>query len=184
VISMMLSYAAASWAQLPSIDIRQTCWTAASVTTGLSTQRNFDLCMASESQANVRLSKEWGTFSYAHKQQCVRPMVYLPSYVEWLTCLEMETLAEQLRSESASIVVVFTLPRPRPTDISAVGSSEPPHAAPVILPRPRPSAATIESTRLVAIRPARHRRTAGRPPRSPAAAFEQKQNGAMSSAGW
>ena len=34
--------------------------------------------------------KDQATYSSADKKLCMRTDVYLPSYVEWLTCLEME----------------------------------------------------------------------------------------------
>jgi hypothetical protein len=35
------------------------------------------------------------------KQLCVQPKIYLPSYVEWLTCLEMDLDVRTMRTEQA-----------------------------------------------------------------------------------
>jgi len=40
-----------------------------------------------------------GTYSAGARERCVRTGVYLPSYVEWLTCLEMERDVRNLRRE-------------------------------------------------------------------------------------
>jgi hypothetical protein len=80
---------------VPSVDIRKTCQAAAAVmtelTTGGTAQHDVDVCLNSEQSARAQIVKDWTTYSSAGKTQCVQPSVYLPSYIEWLTCLEMET---------------------------------------------------------------------------------------------
>jgi hypothetical protein len=176
-IPMVFGVTNVTRAQAPNIDIQQTCWTAADVATGLATERNFDLCLEAENQANARLAREWDSFSDAHKLQCVRPMAYLPSYVEWLTCLEMELIAEQLRKKAAPLAAMTALPRPRPSEFSAVGSSEIPTLAPNVLPRPRPSAAALEPNGPVQLRHMRHAKTIRHPIRTPTASIEQPHVG-------
>ena len=89
--SHLLTVAAAD---VPSIDIRKTCQAAAGamneLMTGSTAQHPVNLCLSSEQTAREQLTKQWATFSSAEKAQCVQPSVYLPSYIEWLTCLEME----------------------------------------------------------------------------------------------
>jgi hypothetical protein len=84
----------AASAVVPSVDIRKTCQAAASVMTSLvvdsTAQRDVDVCLSSEQAAREQIIKDWATYSSAERTQCVQPSVYLPSYVEWLTCLEME----------------------------------------------------------------------------------------------
>jgi hypothetical protein len=79
---------------LPNVDIRKTCEAASSVmadlTTGSTAQHDVDVCLSSEQAAREQIIKDWGKYLPAEKRQCVQPSVYLPSYVEWLTCLEME----------------------------------------------------------------------------------------------
>jgi hypothetical protein len=82
-------------AGIPSVDIRKTCQAAAGTMTdliaGSTVQDGLDMCLSSEQAAREQLIKNWTTYSTAEKTQCVQPSVYLPSYIEWLTCLEMET---------------------------------------------------------------------------------------------
>jgi hypothetical protein len=89
-------------AGVPGVDIRQTCQAAASAMTelmaGTTLERDLDACLSSEQAAREQLTKQWATYSSAEKAQCVQPSVYLPSYIEWLTCLEME---ESLRKPSS-----------------------------------------------------------------------------------
>jgi hypothetical protein len=88
---------------IPSVDIRKTCQAAASVMTSLmagsTAQRDVDVCLSSEQAAREQIIKDWAIYSSAEKTQCVQPSVYLPSYVEWLTCLEME---ESVRKPNAA----------------------------------------------------------------------------------
>ena len=50
-----------------------------------------------EHDARDAIAKQWTEFLPADKGSCVRPNVYLPSYVEWLTCLEMRRDVRELR---------------------------------------------------------------------------------------
>jgi hypothetical protein len=79
---------------IPTVDIRKTCQAAASEMTELMSDStasgDLDVCQSSEQEARAQLAKNWSTYSAAEKAQCVQPSVYLPSYIEWLTCLEME----------------------------------------------------------------------------------------------
>jgi hypothetical protein len=84
----------AASAGIPNVDIRKTCQAATSVMidlmAGSSAERDLEVCLSSEQSAREQLIKDWTTYSSAEKTQCVQPSVYLPSYIEWLTCLEME----------------------------------------------------------------------------------------------
>jgi hypothetical protein len=44
----------------------------------------------------------------------MRTKVYLPSYVEWLTCLEMERDVRKMRLGEPPATETMTLPRVRP----------------------------------------------------------------------
>jgi hypothetical protein len=84
----------AASAGIPNVDIRKTCQAATTVMTdlmaGSTAERDLEVCLSSEQSAREQLIKDWTTYSSAEKTQCVQPSVYLPSYIEWLTCLEME----------------------------------------------------------------------------------------------
>src|SRR5258708_33981764 len=78
---------------IPRVDIRKTCEAAAGEMTelmaGSTARHDLDECQNSEQAARAQLAKNWAAFSAVEKAQCVQPSVYLPSYIEWLTCLEM-----------------------------------------------------------------------------------------------
>ena len=86
---------------VPTIDIQNTCKAAAVVTAGPSAQTDINICLSSEQKARDQLVKDWAQYAAADKTRCVQsgPRVYLPSYIEWLTCLEMETAVKKMRQE-------------------------------------------------------------------------------------
>jgi hypothetical protein len=94
---------AASTSGIPTIDIQNTCRVAAgamvSLIGGTTTENALSACLNSEQSARELIIKGWSTFSAADRTQCVRPNVYLPSYVEWITCLEMERDARKMRQQ-------------------------------------------------------------------------------------
>ena len=88
-------------AQVPQIDINQTCRSAAAAMVilmgGSTSQRDFDICLDSEQKARQQIGKDWSTYAADDRTQCLQPQVYLPSYIEWLTCLEMARDVRKLR---------------------------------------------------------------------------------------
>jgi hypothetical protein len=86
---------------VPTVNIQNTCKAAASVTSGTSVQTDIDICVSSEQKARETMVKDWSQYAAADKTRCVQagPKVYLPSYVEWLTCLEMELAVKKMRQD-------------------------------------------------------------------------------------
>jgi hypothetical protein len=86
---------------IPTIDIRKTCQAAAGVLTGTTSQNDVEICMSSEQRAREQIIKDWAQYAPADRTRCVQAgaKVYLPSYVEWLTCLEMETAVKRMGQE-------------------------------------------------------------------------------------
>ncbi len=86
-------YAFAAVAQgLPTINIEASCRASTKAVfeaIGDSTVATFKSCMEHENAARAQLMKKWNTFLPADRSLCVNPKVYMPSYAEWLTCLEM-----------------------------------------------------------------------------------------------
>jgi hypothetical protein len=80
---------AAHAAGVPSINIERMC-RASEVVSFADNTATFDTCLDDEHAAHKQLVKDWATFAATDKVHCVLPAEYLPSYVEWLTCLEME----------------------------------------------------------------------------------------------
>jgi hypothetical protein len=89
-LSFYASVAAAE-ALLPNINVEASCRASANAVfqaTGDKTVATVDNCMDQENAARAQIMKSWGTFLPAERAQCINPKVYMPSYVEWLTCLE------------------------------------------------------------------------------------------------
>jgi hypothetical protein len=89
---------------VPTIDVQKTCRAAASVTSSVTIQRDVDICASSEQKAREQMVKDWSQYAAGDKVRCVQtgPKIYLPSYVEWLTCLEMETAVKKMREEQTT----------------------------------------------------------------------------------
>jgi len=59
-------------------------------------------CLMQENAAFDELAMTWSTFTPADKASCVQPQRHLPSYVEWLTCLESQKELRRIRSQQTS----------------------------------------------------------------------------------
>jgi hypothetical protein len=128
VIAIAVSgFAQDTRAQVPSVDIEQTCHNAADAMVGLlggSTARNdYEICLNSEKAAREQLEKDWANFSAADKAQCLQSRVYLPSYVEWQTCMQMERDVRTLRGNTPAPSA--TAPVTMPTVPPAINDAPP-----------------------------------------------------------
>jgi hypothetical protein len=119
IIGMMFGSAATAQAQIPHINIEETCRVAARAMTGLmggrTTEQDRNACLESEQKAREQIIKDQATYSSADKRRCMRTSVYLPSYVEWLTCLEMERDVRKMRQGEPPATNGMTLPKVRPS---------------------------------------------------------------------
>jgi hypothetical protein len=68
----------------------------------------------SEQKARDQIVKDLATYSSADKALCMKTGVYLPSYVEWLTCLEMERDVRKMDREPQFGPGPYTLPKVNP----------------------------------------------------------------------
>ncbi len=104
--------------EVPSIDIQKTCQAAAgamvSLMGGTTTEQDVNACLDSEQKARDQIFKDRATYAAADKKQCMRTDVYLPSYVEWLTCLEMERDVRKMERPQNFGAGPWTLPKVRP----------------------------------------------------------------------
>jgi hypothetical protein len=93
---------------------------------GTTTEQDVNACLDSEQKARDQLVKDLATYSSAYKAQCMRTDVYLPSYVEWLTCLEMErdVRKERRQEETFGQGGPYTLPKVNTVSASRAGVSE------------------------------------------------------------
>jgi hypothetical protein len=103
---------------VPTVDIRNTCKIAATAMVRLmgstSIERDIEICLSSEQSARDQLVKDWSTYSARDRERCVRTGVYLPSYIEWLTCLEMERDVRKMNIDQTDSFAPVTLPIVRP----------------------------------------------------------------------
>ena len=103
---------------MPTVDIQKTCQAAAGVMVSLlggsTTDQDVKGCLDSEQKAREQIIKDRATYSSLDKSRCMRTTVYLPSYVEWLTCLEMERDVRKMQAGQPSTPSTTTLPRVRP----------------------------------------------------------------------
>ena len=95
----------AASASVPTVDIATTCRESEKAITnmlGLNSQQTFDRCMKLESDARAEIDRNWLSYTDGGRRSCVNTRVYMPSYVEWLTCLEMEKYVEALRRDNGA----------------------------------------------------------------------------------
>ncbi len=116
VVASSVAFAAS--ADVPTVNIQQTCGIAATAMVqlmgGSSVDSDRDICLGSERGAQAQMSKDWASYPAEDKSRCVQPDVYLPSYVEWLTCLEMERDVRKMGIARRGPMAPITLPRVRP----------------------------------------------------------------------
>jgi hypothetical protein len=101
----MPGIASAASSGVPTADIATTCRTSEKALIaifGAETQQNFQSCMNSENEARAQMVKNWRNFPAGARQRCINTTGYMPSYVEWLTCLEMEQQVNETRKKAAN----------------------------------------------------------------------------------
>jgi hypothetical protein len=77
---------------IPTIDLNAVCKKTQSTITALfgnSAVNVFETCMSDEQNARDQLGKDWSSYPAPDKTLCLKPRDYMPSYVEWLVCLEL-----------------------------------------------------------------------------------------------
>jgi hypothetical protein len=92
----------ASGGGVPPIDVQKTCRTseqAIFAIFGDKTAATYDSCLEQEQAAGKLIAKDWTTFPAVDKTLCAQPGSYMPSYVEWLTCFEMQRDIRKMRKE-------------------------------------------------------------------------------------
>jgi hypothetical protein len=86
MVTILVGFAGAARAQIPTINIEKTCRAAANVTVNLlagrlTAEEDLKMCLDAEQKAREQIIKDHATYSSADKKQCIRSDVYLPSYV-------------------------------------------------------------------------------------------------------
>jgi hypothetical protein len=85
--------------RLPRLDIEFACRSseqAVSAVVSIASD-SYKSCLDDENDARNQLNKDWAEFPASDKAQCIQRKEYLPSYVEWLTCLEMTRDVKTMR---------------------------------------------------------------------------------------
>jgi len=103
--------AAGAQAQVPTINIDETCRIASQVTvslTGSSAANDLDICLKGEKEAREQMVKNWSSFEASDRAGCIQPNAYLPSYIEWLTCFEMNKQVREMRQRGQVTQDVLT----------------------------------------------------------------------------
>lgn len=111
-------------AQVPAVDIKKTCRAAAAAMVSLGsagTARDEEICLKAENDARERMIKDWSSYQASDRKDCIQPKGYLPSYIEWLTCFEMNKNVRDMRERGQAMPPILptgrdgymTLPRVR-----------------------------------------------------------------------
>jgi len=101
ILASTLVLAAASGGP-PRVNIEATCRTSEieiKKIFGDDTRVTVSGCLMQENGALDELVKAWSTFTAADKTSCVQSRGYMPSYVEWLTCLETRKELRRIRAQ-------------------------------------------------------------------------------------
>lgn len=91
---------------VPDLAVEQNCREQAKRTDALGGKNGYTTdakgCMRSENTARDKLKTEWTQFTPATRERCTAAstMGGMPSYVELLTCLEMDRDARQLEQQN------------------------------------------------------------------------------------
>jgi hypothetical protein len=102
-VAMVLSAASISLARdsgPPTIDIEKLCRGSLDAMREVFTAgdlQGVDTCVTDERAAREQLFKNWATYPASAEATCVKQHEYLPSYVEWQTCIEMTQAVLELR---------------------------------------------------------------------------------------
>jgi hypothetical protein len=99
---LTLVASAAMAADVPTINIKQTCETSSKTIKGLFGDipaASYDNCVSEEQEARDKIVQGWSGYPAGDKALCVQPKGYMPSYVEWLTCFEMQHSVRDLRHD-------------------------------------------------------------------------------------
>jgi len=99
----------------PTVDIRSTCATSINsvISLGGTYSETMDSCLQQQNGALEQIRKNWATYSAASKDHCIQASGYMPSYIEWLTCFEMELDVARLRKDDAGTAQANATPQAR-----------------------------------------------------------------------
>lgn len=76
---------------IPTTDPQKICRNAREAAAAQDQQTAYDACLRDEQAARDQLRKNWDHFPASARDTCAEPEAMSPSYVEVLTCLEMQS---------------------------------------------------------------------------------------------
>jgi hypothetical protein len=95
--------------RLPVVNFEQTCRAA---TGELRMNDRFETCVADEKLARDQLAQQWASFDPGARARCASMSTTgrASSYIELLTCLEMDRSARKLPGHDGTTGIIFTVP--------------------------------------------------------------------------
>jgi peptidoglycan hydrolase-like protein with peptidoglycan-binding domain len=91
---------------VPTIDARKGCEASQEVLGSIFGPNNafgVESCLRQEQEARQQIINNWTTYVVSDRQKCIKTTVYHPSYVEWITCLEMYRDVRGLNNATKSV---------------------------------------------------------------------------------
>ena len=91
---------------VPIIDARKGCLASQEAVGSIFGPNNafgVDSCLRQEQEARQQIINNWTTYPVSDRQKCIDTTVYNPSYVEWITCLEMYRDVRSLNNATKSV---------------------------------------------------------------------------------
>ena len=91
---------------VPTIDVRKSCEISEKnigPLLGPDSGSTLENCLKEQQEARQEMINSWAKYPPDDRQKCINPTGFLPSYVEWLTCLEMYRDVRMLRNTEKSV---------------------------------------------------------------------------------
>jgi hypothetical protein len=79
---------------VPNVDPQKICQNAKTAALPEDKSSAYDSCVHDEQAAREQLRQKWAQFSTSARATCAEPQASMTSYVEMLTCLEMQSGAD------------------------------------------------------------------------------------------
>jgi hypothetical protein len=88
---------------IPSIDLQKRCNATVNAIQfmlhqGFKAEDAFKTCLNSEQKARDAIVAAWKKIPSSYKRSCIDPSVYSPSYIEWISCLELYIDVKKMRT--------------------------------------------------------------------------------------
>jgi hypothetical protein len=122
IVCLLFETVSASASSVPKLDISATCRRAVPLL-GDSDNSPYRSCMQDETEAQTELIKSWATFKPSEQAVCAQETRIggAPSYVELLTCLQLDQQALEASRENQG---AMSLPPGSPTNSRAAQSQD------------------------------------------------------------